>query len=349
MFGPIYLIESINGDVLEIVRDTLTSMMPYIHEMLKNAEPDPYTVVNLNQAYENLDIAKENLIISIIAAVSGCLGAVFGYLGYTFSKKTARNVVRVSPSVQRALCRNFLVDLYKNMMYSLYYTLIIGKPREKQLIALILPDFNDIFHIEAYNRNPQVHLQMKNIKERMLKYNEYIRFCYNNPKYTASGLSEKSFYLLLSVHKLSENIPSDHIWWRDILERLTPSYKPAEHDTFNHLVLKHVKNFNNNKKYFTDDVNALSKLSDLILKYKTFIASNNDMKPLLNSFFSIEKGGLWRNPICDSDYKNIFGDLDKSFAKYSYLMQKQYWTGAEAKELFIIMLAINTVLETRTA
>ena len=73
MFGPIYLIESINGDVLEIVRDTLTSMMPYIHEMLKNAEPDPYTVVNLNQAYENLDIAKENLVISIIAAVSGCL------------------------------------------------------------------------------------------------------------------------------------------------------------------------------------------------------------------------------------------------------------------------------------
>ena len=96
MLEHLYLIEATNQEVLEIVRDTLTSMLPHIHEMLQNTDPDPYPVVNLNQAYENLDIAKENLVISIIAAVSGCLGAVFGYLGYTFSKKTAKNVVRVA-------------------------------------------------------------------------------------------------------------------------------------------------------------------------------------------------------------------------------------------------------------
>lgn len=348
MFGPIYLIESINGDVLEIVRDTLTSMMPYIHEMLKNAEPDPYTVVNLNQAYENLDIAKENLVISIIAAVSGCLGAVFGYLGYTFSKKTAKNVVRVSPRVQRALCQNFLVDLYKNMMYSLYYTLM-SKPSHKQLIALLLSDFNDIFHIEAYNRNPEVHLQMKNIKERMLKYNEYLRFCYNNPEQDVSGLSEKSFYLLLCVHKLSENLTAERDWFKDLLEKMSPSQKASKHDTFNYLVLKHTKNFSHNKAYFQSNEDVLTTLTKIIKEYTDFIDQNDNMKPLLNSFFSIERGGFWKNPICDSEYKDIFADLENTFNEYRTLMQKQEWTGEDAKRLFIIMLAINTALETRSA
>lgn len=347
MLEHLYLIESTNREILEIVRDTLILMMPHIHEMLQNADPDPYTVVNLNQAYENLDIAKENLTISIIAAISGCLGAVFGYLGYAFSKKTARNVVRVSPKVQRVLCQDFQIDLYKNLMYSLYYTLMISKPTQKQLIALLLPDFDDIFHIEAYNRNPKVHLLMKNIKGRMLKYNEYVRFIYNNPEYVVSGLPEKSLYLLLNVHNLSENIVSDNSWGRNILERLFPSHRHSEHDTFNYLILKHVKFFDKNKEYFKRNEEALSYLSDLITEYRNFIYRNNDMKQHFYKFFSIEDGCIWYNPIYDSEYINIFEDLEHPFEEYRLLMQKQDWTGEEAKELFTIMLAINTALETR--
>ena len=84
-------------------------------------------------------------------------------------------------------------------------------------------------------------------------------------------------------------------------------------------------------------------------KYTDFIDHNDNMKPLLNSFFSIERGGLWKNPICDSEYKDIFADLENTFNEYRTLMQKQEWTGEDAKRLFIIMLAINTALETRSA
>ena len=42
-------------------------------------------------------------------------------------------------------------------------------------------------------------------------------------------------------------------------------------------------------------------------------------------------------------------DLDNTFDEYRTLMQTQEWTGEDAKRLFIIMLAINTALETRSA
>ena len=90
-------------------------------------------------------------------------------------------------------------------------------------------------------------------------------------------------------------------------------------------------------------------MTKIIKEYTDFIDQNDNMKPLLNSFFSIECGGFWKNPICDSEYKDIFVDLDNTFDEYRALMQKQEWTGEDAKRLFIIMLAINTALETRSA
>ena len=105
-------VENGGDQMLEAIRDSLTAIVPHIQKMADNSSPEPYTV-------ESIRLASKNLTISIIAAVSGCLGAVFGYLGYAFSKKTARNVVRVSPKVQRVLCQDFQIDLYKNLMYSL--------------------------------------------------------------------------------------------------------------------------------------------------------------------------------------------------------------------------------------
>ncbi len=319
MFENLFLIETAGKDVLEIVRDTLTSMLPHLQQMLHDAEPDPYTVVNLNQAYENLDIAHVNLWVAIIAAVAGCLGVWFGYLGYIFSKKTAANVVRVSPHVQRALCENFQIDLYQMLMYSLHYSLDGVKPTQKQLIALILSDFDDIFHIEAYNRNPEVHLQMKNIKERMLKYNEYVRYCYNNPEHAPSGLPEKSFYMLLRVHKLSEDISQERCWWRDMLERVCPARKSSRHETFNNLILKHVKNFKNNKNYFENNDEALNALSGTIDKYMNFLEKSSYMKPLLNGFFHVKDGRQWKSPNFDH---GVVDDLDSRFGKYPELMKK---------------------------
>ena len=94
----------IETEYIEAIKDSISSIIPLIHEIVNNSNPVPYTV-------ENLEWTKFNVFISVLAVLIGALGAYYGYKGYYFSKLTAKNVERLPQSTQMKLCVSLLLDL----------------------------------------------------------------------------------------------------------------------------------------------------------------------------------------------------------------------------------------------
>lgn len=329
--------------MLEAIRDSLNAIVPHIQKMADNSNPEPYTI-------ESLRLASENLTISIIAAVSGCLGAVFGYLGYRFSKKTAKNVVRVTPDVQRTLCKDFILDMYKNMVYTMIYACSDVKKDNSQLSSLLLPDIDDIFYIEAYNGDPQVYLRMKNLKARKLLYDEKVKWCLNNDtdEKTFADLTLNAMHILVLASRLSTALPGHRTGW----QRLWKKSGKNTHEEFNYLLIKHIKNLSlmlQSEKFIETFDSKSSK--DMLVKYRKFIESITEMSKLWYALFLQKDKHIWTNPYTDTDPENkehlnsvlnLKGMLNEEYIR---LLKKPEWTGEEAQNLMTEMLAINAVIE----
>ena len=326
--------------MLEAIRDSLNAIVPHIQKMADNSNPEPYTI-------ENLRLASMNLKISIIAAIFGFLGAVFGCLGYRFSKKTAKNVVRVTPDVQRALCNDFILDMYKNIVYTMIYAGSTDKKDNSQLSSLLLPNINDVFHIEAYNRNSKVYINMKNIKVRMLIYNEKVKWFLKNgtDKKCFEDMALKALHILVVTYKLSDKLTVPQTRW----QRFWKKADENRHEEFNYLLFRHIKNLSRTKKIIMDFDSR--SLKDLLVKHREFIEGNTEMTPLWDALFLQKDKHIWTNPYTDTDPENkkylesvlnLKGMLNE---EYIGLLEKPEWTGEEAQNLMTEMLAINAVLE----
>ena len=100
----------VDENSMAALQDTLKAISMDVKEIAKNSNPEPYTV-------QSLDLSRWNFVVSLLAAlfglfgaVFGLFGAVFGYFSYKYSKLTAKNVARISPDTQIALCLDFILD-----------------------------------------------------------------------------------------------------------------------------------------------------------------------------------------------------------------------------------------------
>ena len=322
-------------EVLETIKDSLTVVVPHIREMAENSKPEPYTV-------QNITIASWNLVIAVVAALFGFLGTLFGYLGYKFSKQTARNVVRVSTDVQRELCLDFIIDLYRSTMRAIKYGQAYKDKitlHTNDVIALKLPRFNDIFHIDAYNLDSEVYIIMKHLKDRMQNYNENVELCCDNMKNGRDLssdfqlLSSKPMHILIMVKKLLEQMESQN----DYIDRIVEF-----------LLEKHIKHIIGNKEYLSDYLNRrLSSKNVYRNEYTEYISKHKGLEKEINLLFS-KTDLLLTNPC--PDYKGkyeLFKGIAIAESKYVEIMNKKEWNSQDLHTLLINMIAIDTIIDTR--
>ncbi len=164
-----------DSTALQAAQDTLTyvsqdSIVSLLHTLIENTAPDPTPRLGI-QMYE------WNFWVPIIALIAGLIGTYYGWKGYFFSKKTAENVARLSPDAQYALCRNFTVQLYKNLVRIMVLKYKINHKKDilqNELVALHLPKFEDIFFVDAYYKDAKTFIAMQKMKEEMQTYIELI-------------------------------------------------------------------------------------------------------------------------------------------------------------------------------
>ncbi len=126
-------------DVLEQIRDSVMSITPRIAQIVENSSPTPYVT-------ENLTISKYNLCVAVFAMLFGLLGALFGFLGYKWSKKTARNVERITAPTQLAIAMDLVQEIYRRIVYS-RAMIILHNNSENVISTLKFPAFSlIIFH-----------------------------------------------------------------------------------------------------------------------------------------------------------------------------------------------------------
>ncbi len=192
------------------VQDTLTyvsqdSIVSLLHTLIENTAPDPTPRLGI-QMYQ------WNFWIPIIALIAGLIGTYYGWKGYFFSKKTAENVARLSPDAQYALCRNFAVQLYKNIVriMVLKYKLKHNKDSitQNEIIALHLPKFEDVFFVDAYYKDAKIFMAMQKMKEDMQTYFDQIdNFGKTHSEEDLQKLLNQTINLLTQTKDIAQFIP----------------------------------------------------------------------------------------------------------------------------------------------
>jgi hypothetical protein len=221
-------------DILESIRDSISSVTPHIIETTKNTRPEPYTLTSISLSWWNL-------IVAIIAAISGCMGAFWGYYGYRYSKLTADNVARISDNTQIAIIDGFVTDLWRNIIYTLSITKGMVKskyknyPSERILSSLNwrLPDSDDIFKIEKYGSHKEVYLLIRKIKAQIGKYEDDIEILkkdFKNPfenrqimKDNLKSILARPLYLIGNVGKICSKIETKD-YYNNILRIIISSH-----------------------------------------------------------------------------------------------------------------------------
>lgn len=337
MIDSLYLAtDNHSYEVLENIKDSLTIVVPYIREMAENSRPEPYTI-------QNITIASWNLAIAFVAALFGFMGAFFGYLGYKFSKQTACNVVRVSSDVQRELCLDFIIDLYRSTMRAIKFGQAYKDKvtlHTNDIISLKLPSFNDIFHIDAYNLDSEVYIIMKHLKDRMLYYNEIVESCCDNMKKGRDLsadfqlLSSNPMRMLINVQMLLEKIESQNDYC---------IYKIVEL-----LLEKHIKHVTGNKEYISNYFKKhLSSKKTYRNEYAEYISQNTNLEEEINKFLS-KPDLLLANPCIDYEVKSeLFNDIAAAEPTYVEIMNKKSWNSQDLHTLLVNMIAIDTIIDTR--
>lgn len=233
----------VDENSMAALQDTLKAISMDVKEIAKNSNPEPYTV-------QSLDLSRWNFVVSLLAAlfglfgaVFGLFGAVFGYFSYKYSKLTAKNVARISPDTQIALCLDFILDLYHHSVWLLVFLKgMEGKqlPDPGKLLTLRLAGFDDIFHLDAYNQDKTTFLYMKYVKDRIRDYDDDLTLCFEHLEKKSLVTSElmwlltKPVRIILSVTQMMEGLESSS-------ERAI--------DIFGFLLEKHLKHITNNADY----------------------------------------------------------------------------------------------------
>ena len=338
MVSSLFIAVSDQGvDILEAIKDSLGVVVPHILEMAENCKPEPYTV-------KNITLASWNLVIAVIAALFGFLGALFGYLGYKFSKQTARNVVRVSADVQKLLCLDFILDLYQNTMKAIEYVQVCkdgGTLHPNEILVLKLSDFDDVFHIDAYNQNSNVYILMKQLKGRMKNYNEDVRLCCDN--ITAGRNS------LVGFQHLSFKPMNMLLMVKLLLEHIEETSKDCTDKIVAFLIKKHVN-------HIVVNGDCLLSISEKIAdsKYYEYICNHEKLVKQIDSLFSKANVPL-ANCLCASgthsksvveEYYEIINSLPGA-PEYVTLMKKNEWNRQDLKSLLINMIVMDAVVDFR--
>lgn len=319
-------------DVLQAIRDSISVMAPHIQQLADNSNPEPYTIQSIDLAKNNLGIA----IIALVGVIAGILGAIFGYRGYKYSKETASNVARISIDTQITLYKDFIKDLYRNAV-----TVIrIMKTNQDRgpilpdsIISLYVADFNDIFHTEAYNRNKDIYLEMKYIKDRMRNYNNMVNLCYKHSEGGFVSSDELANLLYRSIHILTlVRLASIH---------LSPMQNRSETFIFifNDLHVKHVMN---NSSYIISKWQDSSFSKQIVQNSLCFLDNNK----FLDKLYSLIGDEEVVNPsIRNLEYRDIVAQSTDN--DYNSLVLKDKWNVDDMKKLLVKILSYDSLISGR--
>ena len=316
----------VDENSIAALQDTIKAISMDVKEIAKNSNPEPYTV-------QSLDLARWNFVVSLLAALFG-----FGDVSYKYSKLTAKNVARISPDTQIALCLDFILDLYHHSVWLLVFLKgMEGKqlPDPGKLLTLRLAGFDDIFHLDAYNQDKATFLYMKYVKDRIRDYDDDLTLCFEHLEKKSLVTSElmwlltKPVRIILSVTQMMEGLESSS-------ERAI--------DIFGFLLEKHLKHITNNADY-------LEKIGQgMIDDFRKVILEQNQFVFFIERIVNKQMGksSLWHsyidNQSCD---KMILLSKQIKDTVYLKLLLKENWTKTEMQTLLIEMFAYDAAIATR--
>lgn len=162
---------------IQMLRDSIQIIVPYIANIAENTRPFPYTWVSV--------------LISFFSTA-------FGYLGYKWAKKTAENVSRITPAAQLAICNDYVENLYRNIVYTHTFVYTENVPSDNLLNALILSDFSDVFSLTDYPVDSEVRRLIKEVKQRHNNYNAEISVVMNHISGIEKTLTDRDRQNLLN-------------------------------------------------------------------------------------------------------------------------------------------------------
>lgn len=192
----------IEPENIEVIRDSIASVLPLLRELAENSSPEPYTV-------DNLWWTKLNVAISIAAALIGGVGAYYGYKGFVYAKETARNVARLPQETQFELCLSLLQDLLLNYVRAIiiFCNHKDGlKPTSDNYISnFMLPEFEDIFNPESFYQNGKAFICLNSLKSRMKHYNHMIEVIESHC--SSGGITDKDCNdLVIKTSKVTRSV-----------------------------------------------------------------------------------------------------------------------------------------------
>ena len=331
-----------NCTVLTSLLDSLSVISADVSRIVDNSRPEPYTV-------DGLRLSRWNLIVSIIAALFGSLGALFGYFGYRFSKLTANNVAKVSADTQRALCLDFSLDLYHHtvMLISYINDCENGRPPAVEaVLRLRIAGFDEVFHIDAFNRNKETYLLVKHIRDRIRDYDDNLNICVRRLEKGDFGASTlkvlkalvaKPVYIMYYVARLFDGLNCEKSVFRN-LRRLPKK----ETDLFSFLLEKHLNHLNHSRGHLADfEVSRL-------YEYRRLMESQAHFELFLKQIIGLHIRNM-ENYSATINADLLSGALEFVGAinvmhEYRNLLRKGCWTKDEMLTLMKDMLAVDALV-----
>lgn len=158
-----YLTNSIgNINEIEVLKDSLDMIIPYVKSIAHNSAPAPFTYINI--------------VITVIAAIAGIIGAYYGCLGYKYSKKTSESVLRRSGEIHQRLASLLLVDAFAYLVRLLVWHYVQDKNVKEYISKEYLSEMKfhsleETFQLDSFNNNADHYVLIYEVKGRLHAYN----------------------------------------------------------------------------------------------------------------------------------------------------------------------------------
>lgn len=156
---------------IEVLKDSLDMVLPYVRSIAENSAPAPYTYINI--------------VITVIAAIAGIIGAFYGWQGYKYAKMTADNVVRRSGEIHQRMAKLLLMEAFDFLVRLLVWRYMQDKKQgenisKEYLTNLKFHSLEETFQLESFNNNADNYLLVYALKGRLYAYNVALQGLHNS-------------------------------------------------------------------------------------------------------------------------------------------------------------------------
>lgn len=207
---------------IEVLKDSLNMVLPYVRSIAENSAPAPYTYINI--------------VITVIAAIAGIIGAFYGWQGYKYAKMTADNVVRRSGEIHQRMASLLLMEAFDFLVRLLVWRYMQDKKQgenisKEYLTSLKFHSLEETFQLESFNNNADHYLLVYELKGRLYAYNVALQGLHNSFENTGiidtdgfKDVIRKQVKIISVIDTIMVNVLKSNETYVEVLERIQDKY-----------------------------------------------------------------------------------------------------------------------------